>query len=182
MVAGQAGEYSVGSLVRIRQRDGVVLPSDDADIVCLRPLSGSESQICGIDRAIEGQYLRPAEWVSLRRSAKILTLLAQARSAADTTPLRTEFFNGLDHTNFAMPVRDRIHWSDICVRGISTGASRGCRAIMTAAVKLRGFNSCSSRFSAWSRGLEIGAFGGGGAARPNGSLTECPQTGSRITS
>ena len=47
---GQVGEYSVGSLVHIRKRDWVVLPSDDADILCLRPLSGSESEICGIHR------------------------------------------------------------------------------------------------------------------------------------
>jgi hypothetical protein len=39
MSAGQTGEYSVGSLVRVRERDWVVLPSDDADILCLRPLA-----------------------------------------------------------------------------------------------------------------------------------------------
>jgi len=62
MVAGQVGEYSVGSLVRIRERDWVVLPSDDADILCLRPLSGSESEICGIHRAIEGRHRQPANF------------------------------------------------------------------------------------------------------------------------
>jgi hypothetical protein len=60
--AGQTGEYSVGSLVRVRERDWVVLPSDDADILCLRPLSGSESEICGIHRAIEGRNVDPAEF------------------------------------------------------------------------------------------------------------------------
>ena len=43
MAIGQVGEYPVGSLVRVRERDWVVLPSDDANIICLRPLSGSES-------------------------------------------------------------------------------------------------------------------------------------------
>lgn len=62
MAAGQAGEYSVGSLVRVRERDWVVLPSDDADILFLRPLSGSESEICGIHRAIEGASVQPAEF------------------------------------------------------------------------------------------------------------------------
>lgn len=57
-----AGEYPVGSLVRVRERDWVVLPSDDADILCLRPLSGSESEICGIHRAIEGRHVDPAEF------------------------------------------------------------------------------------------------------------------------
>ena len=57
MSTGQIGEYPIGCLVRIRERDWVVLPSDDADILCLRPLSGSESEICGIHRAIEGRHL-----------------------------------------------------------------------------------------------------------------------------
>src|SRR5438270_8993544 len=62
MATGQIGEYPVGSLVRIRERDWVVLPSDDTDIVCLRPLSGSESEICGIHREIEGHALKHAEF------------------------------------------------------------------------------------------------------------------------
>ena len=62
MATGQVGEYPVGSLVRIRERDWVVLPSDDADILCLRPLSGSEAEICGIHRAIEGSRLQHAEF------------------------------------------------------------------------------------------------------------------------
>src|ERR1051325_1163151 len=45
MGVGQVPQYPVGSLVRIRERDWVVLPSYDADILCLRPLSGSESEI-----------------------------------------------------------------------------------------------------------------------------------------
>jgi SNF2 family DNA or RNA helicase len=60
--SGQVPEFPVGSLVRIRERDWVVLPSDDADIVCLRPLSGSESEICGIHRQIEGHALKHAEF------------------------------------------------------------------------------------------------------------------------
>jgi superfamily II DNA or RNA helicase len=66
MSAGQTGEYSVGSLVRVRERDWVVLPSDDEDILCLRPLSGSESEICGIHRAIEGRNVDPAEFAPPR--------------------------------------------------------------------------------------------------------------------
>ena len=62
MPAGQTGEYSVGSLVRVRERDWVVLPSDDEDILCLRPLSGSESEICGIHRSIEGRNVDPTEF------------------------------------------------------------------------------------------------------------------------
>src|SRR6266481_2689748 len=62
MDIAQVGEYPVGSLVRIRERDWIVLPSDDSEIICLRPLSGSESEICGIHRLIEGQDLHPAEF------------------------------------------------------------------------------------------------------------------------
>lgn len=62
MAAEQVAEYPVGSLVRIRERDWIVLPSEDADILCLRPLSGSESEICGIHRVIEGQHLKHAEF------------------------------------------------------------------------------------------------------------------------
>jgi SNF2 family DNA or RNA helicase len=50
----------------LRERDWVVLPSDDADILCLRPLSGSESKICGIHRAIEGSSVDPAEFAPPR--------------------------------------------------------------------------------------------------------------------
>lgn len=62
MATGHVGEFPVGSLVRIRERDWVVLPSDDTDIVCLRPLSGGESEICGIHREIEGHALKHAEF------------------------------------------------------------------------------------------------------------------------
>jgi len=58
MATGLISDYPVGSLVRARERDWVVLPSDDPEILCLRPLSGSESEICGIHRVIEGQHLR----------------------------------------------------------------------------------------------------------------------------
>src|SRR5215813_2905332 len=55
-------EFPVGSLVRVRDRDWVVLPSDDPEIVCLRPLSGSESEVCGIHRQIERHSLKHAEF------------------------------------------------------------------------------------------------------------------------
>jgi superfamily II DNA or RNA helicase len=49
-------------LVRARGREWVVLPSDDEDILRLRPLSGSEAEICGIHEAIEGYDVQPAEF------------------------------------------------------------------------------------------------------------------------
>jgi hypothetical protein len=41
MAIAHVGEYPVGSLVRIREMDWIVLPSDDSEIICLRPPSGS---------------------------------------------------------------------------------------------------------------------------------------------
>jgi len=40
--------YIPGSVVTCRERQWIVLPSDRADVVRLRPLSGSEDEVCGI--------------------------------------------------------------------------------------------------------------------------------------
>ena len=45
--------YSPGSIVACRDRQWVVLPSDLSDIIRLRPLSGNESEICGIFTPLE---------------------------------------------------------------------------------------------------------------------------------
>jgi len=41
-------EIAVGSIVRCREREWIILPSDERDIVRLRPLTGGENEICGI--------------------------------------------------------------------------------------------------------------------------------------
>ncbi|MEI6309192.1 MAG: DEAD/DEAH box helicase [bacterium] len=41
-------EYSVGSLVKAREREWVVISSPDPQILMLRPLSGSPDEVCGI--------------------------------------------------------------------------------------------------------------------------------------
>lgn len=41
-------EYKSGALVRVRNRDWVVLPSDSDDLVLLKPLGGSDEEITGI--------------------------------------------------------------------------------------------------------------------------------------
>ena len=41
-------EIAVGSIVRCREREWIILPSEDRDIVLLRPLTGGENEICGI--------------------------------------------------------------------------------------------------------------------------------------
>jgi superfamily II DNA or RNA helicase len=58
-MATAAKEFIVGSLVRVRNRDWVILSSDQ-DIINLRPLSGSESESCAVHRAIEGPQVEPA--------------------------------------------------------------------------------------------------------------------------
>ena len=64
MSPSSSSQLAVGSLVRVRERDWVVLPSDDQDVVNLRPLSGTEAETCGIDRPLEGQDLAGAEFPS----------------------------------------------------------------------------------------------------------------------
>jgi superfamily II DNA or RNA helicase len=55
-------QFSIGSLVRVRERDWVVLPSDDPEILKLRPLSGGEAEACGILKALEGSDVRQVEF------------------------------------------------------------------------------------------------------------------------
>jgi superfamily II DNA or RNA helicase len=62
MDASAVGEWTIGSLVRAREREWVVLPSDDPEVLRLRPLSGNEAEICGIHKAIEGSEVRAAEF------------------------------------------------------------------------------------------------------------------------
>jgi hypothetical protein len=37
-----------GALVRYREREWVVLPSDDPNLVLLRPIGGSAREVCGV--------------------------------------------------------------------------------------------------------------------------------------
>jgi hypothetical protein len=55
-----APKFTVGSLVTVRDREWVVLPTEYPDIINLRPLSGSEGESCGIHLDLEGGDLQPA--------------------------------------------------------------------------------------------------------------------------
>ena len=46
--------YAVGSLVKARGREWVVLPESEADFLLLRPLAGSDDEIAGLHAA--GSY------------------------------------------------------------------------------------------------------------------------------
>ena len=41
-------DYQVGALVRVRNRDWIVLPSNDKNLLLLKPLGGAEEEITGI--------------------------------------------------------------------------------------------------------------------------------------
>lgn len=45
--------YAVGSLVRVRSREWVVLPGSDDEMLILRPLGGTEEEVTGIHLALE---------------------------------------------------------------------------------------------------------------------------------
>ena len=55
-------EYSIGSLVKFRGREWVVLPSDDKDMLSLRPIAGSEQDTCGIYLPLEAKKLEPTNF------------------------------------------------------------------------------------------------------------------------
>jgi superfamily II DNA or RNA helicase len=60
MAAMQAPARNVGSLVRARGREWVVLPSQDEEILLLRPLGGTEREATGIYLPLEGEDVSDA--------------------------------------------------------------------------------------------------------------------------
>jgi len=52
--------YAVGSLVKARDREWVVLPDSEDDFIVLRPLGGSEHEITGISTTLES--IEPASF------------------------------------------------------------------------------------------------------------------------
>lgn len=73
-----------GSIVSCRQRHWVVLPSEDSEIVRLRPLSGNEEQICGIFKPlnledVEAAQFPPPEAHAIQDRAAAQLLLDAAR-------------------------------------------------------------------------------------------------------
>jgi superfamily II DNA or RNA helicase len=60
MPATLKSQFEVGSLVLLRGREWVVVPSDGDDVIRLRPLSGREDESIGIHRLLEESQLKPA--------------------------------------------------------------------------------------------------------------------------
>ncbi|MDP9314431.1 MAG: DEAD/DEAH box helicase [Chloroflexota bacterium] len=53
-------KFAIGSLVRCREREWIVLPSERDDVLLLRPLGGTEAETCGIYLPLEEHTLAPA--------------------------------------------------------------------------------------------------------------------------
>jgi len=56
---------SIGSIVKCRGRQWVVIPSDDRDLIMLRPLAGSDHEICGIHKELSNlglDRIEPAQF------------------------------------------------------------------------------------------------------------------------
>jgi superfamily II DNA or RNA helicase len=52
--------FGIGSLVHCRGREWIVVPSEQDDVLLLRPLGGVESETCGIYLPLEGHTVHPA--------------------------------------------------------------------------------------------------------------------------
>jgi len=52
--------FAPGSLVHVRNRDWVVLPSDDPEVLRLRPLGGTDEEAVGVYLPLEGDEVRSA--------------------------------------------------------------------------------------------------------------------------
>ena len=59
-MSNRQSAYEIGSLVRLRGREWVVLPSSDENLLALKPLTGQEEEGCSIHLDIEGKNLEGA--------------------------------------------------------------------------------------------------------------------------
>jgi superfamily II DNA or RNA helicase len=86
--------FAVGSLVRARGREWVVLPESDADLLVLRPLGGTDDEVAGIYVPLEP--VEPAHFdlpdpngVGDHRSCRLLRDAARLSSRASAGPFRS---------------------------------------------------------------------------------------------
>ena len=74
-----AFDFKPGSLVTLRNRPGVVLPSDDNDLLLVKPLGGSEDEITGIYKPLAGESDIPVSYDFIKPSDKDLGDFKSAR-------------------------------------------------------------------------------------------------------
>lgn len=86
--------FSIGSLVRARGREWVVLPESEPDFLVLRPLGGIEDEVAGVCTAIEA--VEPASFdlpdpgqVGDHRSCRLLRDAVRLGSRASAGPFRS---------------------------------------------------------------------------------------------
>ncbi len=88
--------FALGSLVNTRNRDWVVLPSDDPEMLRLRPLGGTDEDAVGVYLPLEGDDVRSAtlappdaEYIGDASSAALLRDAARLGFRAAAGPLRS---------------------------------------------------------------------------------------------
>lgn len=88
--------YSIGSLVKFRGREWIVLPSQDKDVYLLRPIAGGEYDTCGVYLPLEGKNLEPTSFplptiqdIGDFESARLLRDAARLMLRSGTCPFRS---------------------------------------------------------------------------------------------
>jgi hypothetical protein len=61
-LSSASSSYSFGSIVYTRGRDWVVLPTDDSEILRLRPLSGGDKELSALHLGVEGGHIKRSEF------------------------------------------------------------------------------------------------------------------------
>jgi ERCC4-related helicase len=86
--------FAVGSLVRIRGREWVILPESSDDLVVVRPLGGTDDEVTGIDTTLE--VIEPATFalpspteVGDYRSARLLRAAVRLGFRSSAGPFRS---------------------------------------------------------------------------------------------
>ncbi|HLX52684.1 MAG TPA: hypothetical protein VKR58_02025, partial [Aquella sp.] len=72
-------EFKPGSLVTLRNRPWVVLPSEDSDLILLKPLGGSDEEITGIFKPLAHEADIPQSYNFIKPSEKDLGDFASAK-------------------------------------------------------------------------------------------------------
>lgn len=80
-------EFKPGSLVTLRDRPWMVLPSEDDDLLLVKPLGGSEDEITGIYKPLAGESDLPRSYNFIKPSAKDLGDFTSAKLLYNATRL-----------------------------------------------------------------------------------------------
>ena len=87
--------FTPGSLVNLRDRDWVVMPSDDPDLLLVKPLGGSEEETTGIYLPLAFPDDKPKQTVFPRPTVEDLGDFTTTRLLYDAA--RLSFATVLDH-------------------------------------------------------------------------------------